>query len=83
MAGIGGKMGGGGGVQNVPGAFSFLCLISTRASPSTLMNYGILIYLAEDVRMLVGSARAKGIVPFKSILACDPLPISPISFGRF
>ena len=33
--------------------------------------------------MLVCFARAKGMVPFKSILACDLLPISPISFGRF
>ena len=34
MAGISGKMG-----KNVPGTFGFLCLISTRASPSFLMNY--------------------------------------------
>ena len=33
--------------------------------------------------MLACFARAKDMVPFKSILACDLLPISPISFGRF
>ena len=33
--------------------------------------------------MLVGFARAQDMVPFKSILACDPLPIYLISFGRF
>ena len=33
--------------------------------------------------MLVSFARANDMVPLKSTLACDPLPIYPISFGRF
>ena len=33
--------------------------------------------------MRVGFARARDMVSLKSILVCDPLPINPISFGRF